>query len=477
VRLHAGPGLRARLVTALVLTSVVTLVVAAVALLSPLEHQLRDDELDSLAEAAQTARPVLAPLDADSVRDGNPVLVGLVRKLRRRTGAQVVVLGPLGDVLAATDVDPGDRLAAGRRALRRGHLVRGLEGAGQEQEAVVAAPLTVGRRRVVLILRRPLGEVRSAVGVVARAFATAALAGLAVAVVLGLVLATRLVGRLRALTRTAVAVAGAGPATDPPADRSRDEVGVLTRAFALMQRRLDEQERARRIFVATASHELRTPLASLQLMLDGLVGDLCRADPDVRDAEDQAMRALAQTRRLSRLSAELLDLSRIDAGLPLRSELVELRELARSVVAEFAERTQDGPSISISGAPVAWVPADPGAVAQVVRILLDNALRFAPADSEVGVVVHADRAGIEVCDDGPGIPSSHRDAVFERFWRGDEADDHGGFGLGLAIGRELARRMGGDLRLEDAAHGSRFGLEFAPAAGERCAAIAAGRAA
>ena len=461
----SGPGLRARLVTALVLTSAVTLAVAAVALLSPLERQLRNDELHSLAEAAQTARPVLAPLSASSLQDGDPTLVALVRKLRRRTGAQIVVLGPRGDVLAASDLDPGDPLTDGRQALRRGHLVSGIEGDENEEEAAVAAPLTVDHRRVVLILRRPLAEVHSAVAVVSRAFATAALAGLVVALVLGLVLATRLVRRLRALTATAVAVAEAGPSADPLTDSSRDEVGTLTRALALMQHRLGEQERARRTFVATASHELRTPLTSLQLMLDGLVGDLRSRAPDLRDAEEQAVRALAQTRRLSKLSAELLDLSRIDAGVPLRRELVELRELARSVAAEFAERADGCAPIALSGSREAWALADPGAVAQVVRILLDNALRFAPPGSAVRVVVRVreERAAIEVCDDGPGVPAADRDAVFERFWRGGQTGGHGGFGLGLAIGRELARRMEGELCLVHGRAGGCFELVLPPA--------------
>jgi signal transduction histidine kinase len=461
----SGPGLRARLVTALVLTSAVTLAVAAVALLSPLERQLRNDELHSLAEAAQTARPVLAPLSASSLQDGDPTLVALAHKLHMRTGAQIVVLGPRGDVLAASDLDPGDPLTDGREALRRGHLVRGVEGEESEEEAAVAAPLTVDHRRVVLILRRPLAEVHSAVQVVGRAFATAALAGLVVALVLGLVLATRLVRRLRALTATAVAVAEAGPSPDPPTDSSRDEVGTLTRALALMQHRLDVQERARRTFVATASHELRTPLASLQLMLDGLVDDLRSEAPDLCDAEEQGVRALAQTRRLSKLAAELLDLSRIDAGVPLRRELVELRELARSVAAEFAERADEGSPIAQSGSHEAWALADPGAVAQVVRILLDNALRFAPPGSTIRVVVHVDgeRAGIEVTDDGPGVPASDREAVFERFWRGEQTGGHGGFGLGLAIGRELARLMGGELRLVPGRPGGCFELVLAPA--------------
>jgi len=91
-------------------------------------------------------------------------------------------------------------------------------------------------------------------------------------------------------------------------------VGDLTRAIGTMQQRLREQESARRTFVATASHELRTPLASMLLTLEEVEEDLAGDDPDLVDAREQVARAGAQTRRLTGLAADLLDLSRIDAG-------------------------------------------------------------------------------------------------------------------------------------------------------------------
>jgi signal transduction histidine kinase len=117
---------------------------------------------------------------------------------------------------------------------------------------------------------------------------------------------------------------------------------------------------------------------------------------------------------------------------------------------------------------MAWALADPGAVAQVARILIDNALRFAPPGSAVRVVVHAGarRARIEVCDDGPGVPAAHRETVFQRFWRGEDTGGQGGFGLGLAIGRELARLMDGELCLVDGRDGGCFEL-LLPSAGEQ----------
>ena len=102
-----------------------------------------------------------------------------------------------------------------------------------------------------------------------------------------------------------------------------------------------------------------------------------------------------------------------------------------------------------------WARADPGAVAQVLRILLDNARRVTPAEGRVSVSVARPNGNAEVVveDDGPGVAPPDEEAIFERFWRG-EAD--GGFGLGLAIGRELTAQMDGDLRLDRARPGARF---------------------
>src|SRR5213078_2115043 len=144
-----------------------------------------------------------------------------------------------------------------------------------------------------------------------------------------------LVYRLRRLRQSAVKVTQEGPGVEVPANRARDEVGDLARTFAVMQGQLRRQEEARRAFVATASHELRTPLASLDGMLELLDDDLRAGEPEIGEALALLERARVQSRRLARLAADLLDLSRLDAEVKLRSEPVELSELCRAVLAEF----------------------------------------------------------------------------------------------------------------------------------------------
>jgi signal transduction histidine kinase len=177
--------------------------------------------------------------------------------------------------------------------------------------------------------------------------------------------------------------------------------------------------------------------------------------------------------RLSALAGELLDLSRLDAAVQLRSEPVELGELARAVAAEFGLRARER-DVEIEVEPPAvpvWGRGDPDAVARAVRILIDNALRYAPEGEPIRLRTPARGAtvAVEVIDRGPGIPEEERDHIFERFHRGRAAGSASGFGLGLAIGRELAERMGGQLRLAEATAGARFVLSLpvaAPARGD-----------
>jgi signal transduction histidine kinase len=266
------------------------------------------------------------------------------------------------------------------------------------------------------------------------------------------------------LRAAAVRVAAEGPDAPMPRDNGRDEVGDLARTLAAMQEALRRQEAARRAFVATASHELRTPLTSLQGTLELLEEDLRDGRLDTHDAQQQLAGAQRQLQRLGRLATELLDLSRLDADVPMRSEPVELGELCRAVGAEFEIRTRERDCEVVVEPPPGpcWASGDPGAVARVVRILIDNALRYSPPGEPVRVIpaYHGEQATVEVCDRGPGVRPEDRELIFERFHRGSSPSGAAGFGLGLAIGRELAGRMGGTLELLPQApgEGARFRL-------------------
>jgi signal transduction histidine kinase len=479
LRIRSALGLRGRIAGVVLLTAVATLAVAAVALLGPLEHSLRKGEQTTLKrELVGSARSLRTDALCDDENSDKPAALAVTaaeRSLGRRIGGGAIVT-----VLTGADPEtgqgahqlktakdhpaiPDDSFSDVAQAFRTQstttpvYSIGTIDHSEYAREAIwftMDCPAPTGQTEYVLAVRRSIAEIPEVVRVVNRAFLDAALAGLALTLLLGIPLSWRLVRRLRRLREAAVAIEQDSPQAPVPVDNARDEVGDLARALASMQQRLRRQEQARRSFVATASHELRTPLASLDGMLELLDEDLHDSDLDLGDSRDLLDRARAQSRRLGRLAADLLDLSRIDAEVQLRSEPVELGELSRAVLAEFELGTEERGIRSalegLEGDPV-WALGDPGSVARILRILLDNAVRASPVDGHITVeLIFGAEALVRVSDEGPGVPEDEREAIFQRFSRGRDTAGQAGFGLGLAIGRELARRMGGELVLEPA---------------------------
>jgi signal transduction histidine kinase len=460
-------GLRGRLLVAFVLTSALTLAVASGILLGPLREQLREQSTDNLEEAVRGAQPAVQaawPEDPTNLFEiGNET-----RALRERTDARVLVANSsltrptpeLDDPVDAVEdgffIDtevgepPLDARLVALRAQRLAEPVMQVSG----DDVSFAVPLIVRNEMVgALVAQRRLTEVATAVDQVRNALLVAAGLGMLVAVALGVALSSTLLRRLARLRAVALRITAEGPDAPSPRDAGRDEVGDLARTLARMQEALRRQEAARRSFVSTASHELRTPLTMLQGTMELLEEDLRDGRVDIEDAQLQVTNARRELRRLSTLAGELLDLSRLDAAVQLRSEPVELGELVRAVAAEFDLRAHElGAELRVlPPAEGCWGRGDPDAVARVVRILLDNALRYGPQRQTITLATTCGggTAAVSVTDQGPGIPPEEREHVFERFHRGRAAGPEIGFGLGLAIGRELAERMGGDLQLTD----------------------------
>jgi signal transduction histidine kinase len=466
-------GLRSRIAGAILATAVVTLIVAAIALLGPLENSLRNAAMKTLQADLHGAvgsfsrlnyysLPVVGPsrAAAKTGSDARSDLLHAQQQLAERIGAVDAVLGyPAADgrgQLLLSPASEGSRIESdpmtdAQVAFRTGHRQYSFGSIDGTEYARAAIPFKQGGLRYVLTVRKPIDTIPRAASAVRTAFLTAALVALALTLIIGIPLSARIVRRLRRLRHAALQLAREGPAVEVPIDRARDEVGDLARTFALMQRRLLQQEEARRAFVATASHELRTPLATLDGMLELLHEDFRAGTVDLEDAESLVERARVQSRRLGRLAADLLDLSRIDAQVDLRSEPVELGELSRAVLAEFELGTterQIETMLDDRGGSV-WALGDPGSVARILRILLDNALRHSPSGGSVRVELrNGSHASLSVTDIGSGVPPEERELIFQRFKRGRQTSGQAGFGLGLAIGRELATRMGGDLVLE-----------------------------
>ena len=476
MRRRLPAGLRWRLLLALVATSAATLGAFTLVVLPPMQERLRDSSSDGLRAQVAAIQPkfeeVFNKLDRRHAVDFDyrVPLVEPAAELNSQSNARVLVLDndfTEGDsrtpFLFDTEstVPPLRAQLLGLRALRLGAPQVQREG----DDVVVAVPLTsIGTEpTAALVADRQLTEAAALVDQVRTRFFIAAVVGLIVAVVLAVALSSTLLRRLGRLRATALRITRDGPDAPAPRDARRDEVGDLARALARMQEELRRQEAARRAFVSTASHELRTPLTMLQGTMELLEEDIRSGRLDELEALRQVSDARTQLDRLSALSGELLDLSRLDAAVPLRSEPVELSEIVRAVAAEFELRARERSTSVTSILPEGpcWGRGDPDAVARVVRILLDNALRYGPRGAPLRIDAHSDgrHAVITVADQGPGIPPEERDRIFERFHRGTAAASAAGFGLGLAIGRALARRMGGELDVDpDSVRGTRFVL-------------------
>jgi two-component system, OmpR family, sensor kinase len=269
--------------------------------------------------------------------------------------------------------------------------------------------------------------------------------------------ARALAHRVKRLELAAEKVA-AGDFDQPIPVDSSDELGQLAVAFNQMQRQLAQLESARKKFIATASHELRTPIFSLGGFVELLEEE--DLDPETRRRFLEQVRD--QVERLRKLSVDLLDLSRLESGsLELRPEQVDLSELTRSVSGEFEPVLAQHDShleVRMASGRLEAV-CDPVRVAQIVRILLDNALVHTPRGSRI--VVSARRfdgqVRLTVRDDGEGIDPQALGRIFEPFYTADDAQ---GSGLGLAIASELAERMAGRLSVDSRPGETTFTLEL-----------------
>jgi len=213
---------------------------------------------------------------------------------------------------------------------------------------------------------------------------------------------------------------------------------------------LEEADRVKTALLSAVSHDLRSPLAAIKTAVTGLLepGDAldARGHSELLEAID------VETDRLTRLVANLLDLSRLQGGaLHPRKEWVDIAEIVAGVIDRLAPRLT-GRSITVDAPDdLPLVPADYARIDQVLSNLIENAAAYAPFASPIMVTARAERAGISVRvrDQGPGIPLAERERVFEPFYRGAVTEGlASGSGLGLAICRGIVEAHGGSIQIE-----------------------------
>jgi len=449
-------GIRVRIALALVGIVAGALGTAYLIVVPSLEKRLVDARLGQLEEVAVPLARMLPErrFEWDEAVDEFSV----------ETNARVVAFDVLSRTPPALAVLADSRRVSSRevaddpialRAVTSGEVERGRVLEGTSDYADVAAPVGSG---AVLLFQAPLADSLATVHLVERRLLLATGFALALALLLGLTAAGMLAHRLRRLETAAERIAG-GDFEVPIVDHGGDELGQLAVAFDRMRVQLAQLDNARKEFVANASHELRTPLFSLGGFLELL------ADEDLDEETQRGFLTTmqGQVERLTKLSTDLLDLSRVDAGqLSVAEEPVDLGELGRALAGELehvASASGDLLETDIEGD--VWCLADEERVLQVGRALVANAIVHTPAGTRIVLRARqrGDRAEFSVEDDGRGIPKGQRAAVFERFYR-VEGGVASGSGLGLAIARELARLMGGSVRLESEPERTVFTLDL-----------------
>jgi signal transduction histidine kinase len=283
---------------------------------------------------------------------------------------------------------------------------------------------------------------------------------LVLSVVLSAALAIRFTRPLARMEEASVRLAGGAHGVKTGISQP-DEIGRLAGAIDQLSDRLEEAagerarlEEARRDFIASISHELRTPVTvlrgSLEALCDGVISEPVQV-------EEYHCQMLAETVSLQRLVNDLMDLTRLEnADFPIERTEVDLGSvLGDAARAARGLAVPKGIEVRVKIAAPARMTGDYGRLRQMLLIVLDNAVKYAPENSAVDAALEGDR--IVVSDQGPGIPATDLPRIFDRFYRASNAAKSAGSGLGLAIAGRIAARHGIEIRVTSVeGEGTRF---------------------
>lgn len=427
---------------------------AAVLLYLVVQRQLVSQVDQTLSDTAQFVQAV----DRRDPRFGRGPF-GRPTLISGRPDVFAQVVTPAGDVPRFDFTSPIGSLvtqevkdvAAGQRVSFTGDVfVRGTDN-NTYHLRVYSVPFGTGQA---LELAKTIDEIDAALADTRNILAGIAALGVALATVLGAVVARAALAPVARLTATVEEVARTRDLSRRVAATGRDELARLGRSFDDMLVALEMSLRQQRQLVADASHELRTPLTSLRTNLELLA----RGQPtDPAERQQLTVDLVAQMERLSTLVGDLIDLAR-DEEVPFPIEVVRLDEVAATAIDEMRMRY---PRVTFRSElrPEAIRGVRPR-IARAVTNLLDNAAKWSPA----GGVVEVSVVGGEVVvrDHGPGIGPEDSAHVFDRFWRAASARHLPGSGLGLSIVKQVAEAHGGSVTLEHPSDGgARFRMRLA----------------
>ncbi|MCL1475373.1 sensor histidine kinase [Argonema antarcticum] len=238
---------------------------------------------------------------------------------------------------------------------------------------------------------------------------------------------------------------GGGHFGDKLSIRQGDEVGQLAAELNRMSMRLASLDNERRSFLASVSHELRTPVSNVFVTLEALTNGAAE-EPELRDRFIQT--AQDETKRLSRLIHDLLDLGRLEAGITaLEQQTVKLKSLINRAVQAMETRMKSSSvGINLDVADIE-LQGDPERLLQAFLNVLDNAIKFSGQNSKVFICAYKESSQVmvEFRDRGLGITDSDMPHIFEQFYTADRSRKGSGTGLGLAIARRIVEAHGGSI--------------------------------
>jgi two-component system, OmpR family, sensor kinase len=363
-------------------------------------------------------------------------------------GTQVALVSPTGEVSgdAASYVD---RLITAR--LERGKDVSTVRRGASGTVMIEARPTKNGTS---IVLALPQTSVDRVVGAQTGRIVLALLIGVTVALIAAALLSRWLARPLMETAGTATRLAkgerGVRPSRPHPT-----EIAAIDSALAVLDDALSTSEGRQREFLLSISHELRTPLTAVRGYAEAIADGLIGADQLVEVGKT----LVAETNRLDRFVADLLELARLEAeDFSIRPQPVDLGELVdQTRQAWLGRSTQLGVDLATIATPRMLINTDPQRLRQILDGLIENALRVTPSGARIVVSAREDArtVRIEVADGGPGLNAEDQAVAFERgILRSRYRDIRPvGTGLGLSIAARIAARLGGSIAVTNASGG------------------------
>lgn len=386
-------------------------------------------------------------------------LQSLVEREDEIFDVRVIILQDPGLVLADSRPDPSNAIRSLPSPLQRGgNLTATLRDASGSAWLYTQAPLT-SQYSLILAVPRPRLQLRAIFGDdMVVVLVRASLMALALAMLLAWAMGRWISAPLQRLAGGLKAAEGGD--YRPVHPEGPEEVQALGVAFNSMAHAVQRSRQSQQDFVANVSHELKTPLTSIQGFAQAILDGMVTSPEAVRQAAGVIHE---ESSRMYRLVFDLLSLARIETGKRLDTVPVDLISLLTEVKDTFTPPAEkNGIRIHLSQAELPAVSASRDRLEQVFTNLVENAVKFSPPGGTVWLSARQNGRYVEVCvkDEGPGIPESQQERIFERFYQLDPARSGGsgrGAGLGLAIAREIIHAHGGSIRVEsNPGQGSEF---------------------